>query len=55
MVAFAGVTGRKVSSGQVWGHTPEQSVAASTSRQYSFGHRLAIAQAYAGPVMPIPH
>ena len=36
-------------SGQVWElysiYTPEQRVAASTSRQYSFGIRLAIAQA----------
>ena len=39
-------------SGQVWGHTPEQRVAASTSRRYSFGLRLAIAQADARPAMP---
>ena len=38
--------------GQVWGHTPEQRVAASTLRRYSFGLRLAIAQADARPVMP---
>ena len=36
--------------GQVWGHTPEQRVAASTPRQYSLGFRLAIAQADARPV-----
>ena len=40
-------------SGQVWGHTPEQRVAASTLRRYSFGLRLAIAQADARPVIPI--
>ena len=34
---------------QVWGHTPEQRVAASTLRRYSFGLRLAIAQADARP------
>ena len=38
---------------QVWGHTPEQRVAASTSRRYSFVLYLAIAQADARPVMPI--
>ena len=42
-----------LSSGQVWGHTPEQRVAASTLRRYSFFLRLAIAQADARPVMPI--
>ena len=40
-------------SGQVWGHAPEQRVAASTLRRYSFGLRLAIAQADARPVMPV--
>ena len=40
-------------SGQVWGHTPKQRVAASTLWRYSFGLRLAIAQADARPVMPI--
>ena len=39
-------------SGQVWGHTPEQRVAASTLRRYSFGLRLAIAQADARLAMP---
>ena len=39
-----------VRSGQVWGHTPEQRVAASTLRRYSFGLRLAIVQADARPV-----
>ena len=39
--------------GQVWGHTPEQRVAASTSRRYSFGIRLAIAQTDARPAMPV--
>ena len=38
--------------GQVWGHTSEQRVAASTLRRYSFGLRLAIAQADARPAMP---
>ena len=38
--------------GQVWGHTPEQRVAASTLRRSSFGLRLAIAQADARPAMP---
>ena len=36
-------------SGQVWGHTPEQRVAASTLRRYSFG----LAQADARPAMPV--
>ena len=40
-------------SGQVWGHTPEQRVAASTLRRYSFGLPLAIAQADARPAMPV--
>ena len=40
-------------SGQVWGHTPQQRVAASTLRRYDFGLRLATAQADAGPAMPI--
>ena len=35
--------------GQVLGHTPEQRVAASTLRRYSFRLRLAIAQADARP------
>ena len=34
-------------SGQVWGHTPEQRVASSTSPRYSLGLLLAIAQANA--------
>ena len=34
------------------GHTAEQRVAASTLRRYSFGLRLAIAQADARPAMP---
>ena len=34
---------QQVRSGQVWGHTPEQRVAASNLRRYSFGLRLAIA------------
>ena len=42
-----------IRSGQVWGHTPEQRVAASTVRRYSFGLRLAIAQADARPTMPV--
>ena len=42
----------QVRSGQVWEHTPEQRVAASTLRRYSFGLRLAIAQADARPAMP---
>ena len=33
----------QVRSGQAWRHTPEQRVAASTLRRYSFGLRLAIA------------
>ena len=41
-----------VRSGQVWGHTPEQRVAASTLRRSSLGLRLAIAQADARPAMP---
>ena len=36
---------------QVWGHTPEQRVAASTLRRYS-GLRLAIAKADGSPAMP---
>ena len=36
---------RTFRSGQVWGHTPVQRVAASTLRRYLFGLRLAIAQA----------
>ena len=40
-------------SGQVWGHTPEQRVAASTLWRYFFVLRLAIAQTDARPVMPI--
>ena len=44
---------KKVRSGQVWGYTPEQRVTASTLRRYSFGHRLAIAQADARPAMPV--
>ena len=39
--------------GQVWGHTPEQRVAASPLRRYSLGLRLAIAQADARPAMPV--
>ena len=35
-------------SGQ-WEHTPEQRMAASTMRCYSFGFHLAIAQASLGP------
>ena len=42
-----------VGSGQIWGNTPEQRIAASTLRRYSFGLRPAIAQADARPVMPI--
>ena len=42
-----------VRSGQVWGHTPEQRVAASTLGRYSLGLRLAIAQADARTIMPI--
>ena len=40
-------------SGQVWGYTPEQRVAGSTLQRYSFGLRLAIAQADARPAMPV--
>ena len=40
-------------SGQVRRHTPEQRVAASTFRRYSFVLWLAIAQADARPVMPV--
>ena len=40
-------------SGQVWGHTPQQCVGASTQRRYSFGLHLAIAQAGAMPAMPM--
>ena len=43
----------QVRSGQVWWHTPEQRVAASTLRRYSLGLRLAIAQADARPAMPV--
>ena len=39
--------------GQVWGHTPEQRVAASTLGRYSFGLRLTIAQVDARPAMPV--
>ena len=35
----------------IWGHTPEQRVAASTMRRYFFGFRLTIAQTVAYPVM----
>ena len=42
-----------VTSGQVWGHAPEQRVAASTLRGYSFGLRLAIAQAVARLAMSV--
>ena len=38
-------------SGQVWGHTPKQRVAASILWRYSFGLRLAITQADAMPAM----
>ena len=41
-----------VRSNQLLGYTSE-CVAASTSRRYSFGLRLAIAQADARPVIPI--
>ena len=37
---------------QVWEHTLEQRVAASTLRRYSFGLRLAIAQAKVEPFFP---
>ena len=39
--------------GQMWEHKPDQRVAASTLRRYSFGLRLAIAQVDARPTMPI--
>ena len=42
-----------VRCGQVRGHTPEQRVAASTSRRYSFGLPLAIAQEDPRPAMPV--
>ena len=42
-----------VRADQVWGHTPEQRVAAPTLRLYSYGLRLAIAYADASPVIPI--
>ena len=35
----------QVRSGQIWGHSPEQRVAASALRRYCFGFRLTIAQA----------
>ena len=38
---------------QVWGHTPEQRVAASTLRRYYFALRLAIAQAEVGPFISV--
>ena len=38
-------------SGQVWGHTPEQRVAASTLRRYCFEIRLAIAHAEPRPYL----
>ena len=41
-----------IRSGQLWGHTPEQRVAASTLPWYSFGFRLATTQADARPAMP---
>ena len=40
----------QVRSGQVGGYTPEQRVAASTLRRYSFGLRLAIAQTDTRPI-----
>ena len=46
-------SGHSSKSGQVWVHTPEQRVAASTLRQYPFGVRLAIAKTDARPAMPI--
>ena len=42
-----------IRSGQAWRHTPEQRVAAYTLRRYSFGFRLAIAQADARPAVPV--
>ena len=47
------ITGREGLCNQVWEHTPEQRVAASTLRRYSFVLRLAIAQADARPVMSV--
>ena len=41
-------------SDQVWEHTLEQRVAASTYRRYYFGLRLAIAQANARSPCPYP-
>ena len=41
-------------SGQVWGHTPEQRVATSTLRRYFIGLRLTIAQADTRPPCPYP-
>ena len=43
----------QVRLGHVWGHTPEQRVAASNLRRYFFGFRLVIARADARPVMPV--
>ena len=43
----------EVRSCQIWGHTPEQRVAASTLRRYSLGLCLAIAQADARLFMPV--
>ena len=40
-------------SGQVWGQATEQRVDPSTFRRYTFGLRLAIAQADNAPTMPI--
>ena len=40
-------------TGQVWRHTPDQRVAASTLRRYSFVLRLTIAQADARPDMSV--
>ena len=39
--------------GHVWGCKPQQRVAASTSRRYCFGLRLAVAQADAHPCLPV--
>ena len=39
--------------GQVWGHTPEQRVAAFTSRPYTFGLRQVIIQADAKSAMTV--